>query len=47
MLYKVNGAKDETEIKDALIEYKKNIRTLWARIFSSNNDQLEQLISQL
>lgn len=49
-LNKVNGAKDETEIKDALIAYKKDIRTLRTknlRTFSSNNDQLEQLISQL
>jgi hypothetical protein len=44
---KIYGAKNETEIKEALIEYKKSTRSLWARIFSSNNDQLEQLIGQL
>ncbi|MDR1942579.1 MAG: hypothetical protein LBQ04_00435 [Endomicrobium sp.] len=46
---KIYGAKNETEIKEALIEYKKSTRSLWAnmvKMFSSNNDQLEQLIGQ-
>jgi hypothetical protein len=47
---RISSAEDDIQIKDALIEYKigKPQRFYWLRrIFSSNNDQLEQLIGQL
>lgn len=48
-IMRVLDAEDEIEIKDVLMEYKKNTQSLWAwvkMLFSSNSnqDQLEQLI---